>query len=67
MATKGNLLAWIEPQGDDVFVGAYVGELATRRAPATQVCRSPNEARRWVEDQAATIGLPIRWIDSKSE
>jgi hypothetical protein len=67
MATRGNLLAWIEPQGDGVFVGAYVGELAARRAPATQVCRSPDEARRWIEDQAAGLGLPVRWVDPKSE
>ncbi len=70
MVPSGNLLAWIEPCGGDQFVGAFVGEGEVRdarrprlgRAPATQLCASPNEARQWVEDQAAAFGLPVKWL-----
>jgi hypothetical protein len=67
MKPSGNLLAWIEPGGTDEFIGAFVGEDAAPgpapgRAPATQLCASPDEARQWVEEQAAELGLPIKWV-----
>jgi hypothetical protein len=70
MILNGNLLAWIEPRGGGEFVGAFVGEgaapdarsRASGRAPATQACSSVDEARRWVEDQAAALDLPVKWL-----
>jgi hypothetical protein len=70
MIPEGNLLAWIKPCGDDEYVGAFVGDGAAPdarrhlpgRAPATQLCSSPDEARQWVEDQAAALDLPIKWV-----
>lgn len=69
MKIDGNLLAWIEPRSPVEFVGAFVGEaardghrLSPGRAPATRVCSSPHEARRWVEEQAAALDLPIEWV-----
>jgi hypothetical protein len=61
MPLTGKLLAWIEPQ-DDEYLGAIVGGGAPRRAPATRVCRSAEEARQWVEAQAAALGVPVEWL-----
>jgi hypothetical protein len=70
MILDGNLLAWVKPCDGGGFIGAFVGEgaLADRqagnpgRAPATQLCATPDEARRWVEQEAAALDLPIRWV-----
>jgi hypothetical protein len=74
MTINGNLLAWIEPCGDDHYIGAFVGEGAapgaygqsSGRPPATQDCSSPAEAREWVENQASALRLPIKWISPTS-
>jgi hypothetical protein len=70
MTPSGNLLAWIKPSGAGAFIGAFVGEGATPdgrrhfpgRAPAIRSCSSSDEARKWVEDQATALDLPIKWI-----
>jgi hypothetical protein len=70
MILDGNLLAWIAPCDGGGFIGAFVGEGAAPdphrrvpgRAPATQLCPTSDEARRWVENEAAALDLPIRWI-----
>lgn len=70
MKPLGSLLAWIKPRSPGEFVAAFVGEDAapgargdfSGRAPATQLCSSPDEARRWIEDQAAAFDLPVRWV-----
>jgi hypothetical protein len=64
---KGSLLAWIEPCGDDGFTAALVGEWATSRAPATQLCSTPRDAREWIKEQAAAFPLPIRWVSDRSD
>jgi hypothetical protein len=71
MTLSGNLLAWVEPGGAGEFIGAFVGEGATSgvrrdfpgRAPATRHCSSMDDARRWVEEQAAALDLPIKWLE----
>ena len=53
-------------------MGAFPGEGALPdihrkspgRAPARQLCSTSDEAREWIEDQAAALGLPIKWVDS---
>ena len=75
MTPCGNLLAWIEARGADTYIGAIVGEGAVAdrqrcfagRAPATQLCGSPDEARRWVENEAAALDLPVKWIDGNPQ
>ena len=58
------LLAWIEPRNDREFRAAFVSvPTASRRAPATYSCASPEEAREWVEVQAAALGIPVEWTD----
>jgi hypothetical protein len=67
---EGSLLAWIEQRGGE-FIGAFVGEGATRqehgayrgRDPAIRFCRSADEARRWIESEAALLRLPVKWLD----
>jgi hypothetical protein len=59
---SSKLLAWVEPKDDDEFLAAYVGGAATKRWPATQLCASPDEARRWVEHDAAELGVPVEWV-----
>ena len=67
MTINGSLVAWIEPCGDDHYIGAFVGDGAHGqpggRAPATQNCSSPAEAREWVEDQASALQLPVKWVN----
>jgi hypothetical protein len=70
MKPPGNLLAWINSCKADEFVAAFIGEGAVPgaykdfpgRSPATQFCASPDEARRWIEDQAAALDLPVKWV-----
>jgi hypothetical protein len=70
MKPSGKLLAWIKPRSADEFIAAFVGEDAAPgarkdfvgREPAVQLCGSPDEARRWIEDQAAAFALPIEWV-----
>ena len=72
MIPNGHLLAWVEPDGEDGFIGAFVGEGAAPdasahrlgRAPATQLCASAVAARRWIEEQAAALALPVKWIEN---
>ena len=62
MPTSSKLLAWIVPSRD-AYLAAVVGAGAvSSRAPATQLCSSPDEARQWVEEEAAAIGAPIEWL-----
>ena len=61
MSGRG-LVAWIEPQGSH-YVAAYVSA-KTRwlRDPATRLFSAAQEARRWVEQEAAALGgVPIVW------
>lgn len=66
-----SLLAWIERCGTGDFVGAFVGEGAAAgaipdfpgREPATRRCYSPDEARQWIETEAAAFGVSIKWVD----
>ncbi len=60
---SSRLLAWIESRHDEAFLAAFVGKpLADRRPPATQLFVSPEEARQWVECEAAALGLPVEWV-----
>jgi hypothetical protein len=59
----GNLLAWIEPRSADEFIAAFVGEWATSRLPAAQLCSMFDEAMDWIIEQAAAFGLPVKWVD----
>ncbi len=62
--TIRSLLAWIE-ESDAVVIGCFVGEDAASRAPARRACESAEEARRWVEEQAADFGLTVKWLDDR--
>lgn len=67
MPQRSKLLAWVEPMGNDAFLAAFVGGAATARAPATQLCASPEEARQWVNNEAADFGLPVEWLTAAPE
>jgi hypothetical protein len=72
MSQCGRLRAWVERKPGGKFLAGFVGVVVTPdgriaaadRAPATQVCRSPEEAREWIEDEASAFGLPVEWIES---
>jgi hypothetical protein len=64
MKPEGHLLGWVEERSAVAFVGAFVGEDAVGRVPAVRACSSANEARQWVEQQAAALGLPVRWLSA---
>ena len=63
------LLAWIEPRhGDCDYTAAFVSVLtALRRAPATRRCASTDEARQWVEREAAAFGVPVEWTEQSPQ
>jgi hypothetical protein len=63
MPTSSKFLAWIEPSDGSEFQAAFVAAMASRRRPATNRCASFDEARRWVEVQAAEIGVPVEWVN----
>jgi hypothetical protein len=62
MTPSGQLLAWIERSGTGEFRGAFVGDGARNRLPATQACSSIDEAREWVVEEAAALGVPVKWL-----
>ncbi|HSZ92951.1 MAG TPA: hypothetical protein VK822_26645 [Acetobacteraceae bacterium] len=62
------LLAWIEPRTGGEYMAAFVSFLtASRRAPATRRCASADEARQWVEHEAAAFGVPVEWTDQSPQ
>ena len=64
MPSSNGLIAWIEPGSGQEFQAAFVSAvMALRRRPATRRCASPDEARRWVEGEAAALGVPVEWTD----
>jgi len=57
------LLAWIEPKDDNHCTAALVTATAHHRLPAMRDCGSLEEARAWVEDEAAALRVPVIWTD----
>jgi hypothetical protein len=63
MPSDITLLAWIEPNSHAEFRASFVSKAAQRRQPATKRCVSTKDARQWVEDQAAALGVRVEWVD----
>ncbi len=61
----GALRAWIDIE-DDKVVGAFTSNDEATRAPAKRRFHSPEEARHWVESEAAALGLPVEWVTSSA-
>ncbi|WP_158742327.1 hypothetical protein [Acidisphaera sp. L21] len=59
----GSVVAWIECRSADEFEGAFVAE-AVRRTPATRTYGTAEDARRWVEQEAAFIAAPVKWVEA---
>jgi hypothetical protein len=61
---SNKLVAWVEPRSRHEFVAAFVSAAtASHRAPAVRQCSSPDEARHWVEREAAALGhVPVEWV-----
>ena len=62
MPESARLLAWIEPRTDDEFLAAFVASTTPKRVPATRAFGSRDEAHRWVQQEATTLGVPVHWI-----
>jgi hypothetical protein len=56
------LLAWIEPKNDH-YTAAFVTATAKHRLPATRDCGSVEEAKAWIENEAAALHVPVLWAD----
>jgi hypothetical protein len=65
MPNSPKLLAWIEPRADDEFMAAFVASATPHRPPATQWCSTPEEARQWINDEAAALGAPVEWVSPR--
>jgi hypothetical protein len=66
----GKIRAWIEhccaKQGVlAAFIGVpSEGDAPLRRPPATRLCASLAEAKKWVESEAQALGgVPVEWVD----
>ena len=66
MRPVGSLLAWVEVSGTGEVRGAFVGDGARSRLPATQACSSIEEAREWVVEEAAALDLPVKWLSQRT-
>jgi hypothetical protein len=63
MPQSDELLAWIEPRTSNECLAAFVAAAAAaERAPATQLCATPDQARQWVEEEAAALGVSVAWV-----
>jgi hypothetical protein len=61
----GRVVAWIDHLSLDEFEGAFVAE-AVPRKPAKRTYATVEEARRWIEREAAAIAAPIKWLEGAS-
>jgi hypothetical protein len=64
MPLHSGLLAWIEPRDDEEVLASFVGGSALDRRPATLLCASAVEARQWIEQQAAELGVLVEWLNA---
>jgi hypothetical protein len=68
MTYRATPSAWIQPLDHGGFLAAFIDVNApTQDAPATKRCPSSDNAKRWIEAQAAAFGLPIEWVDKTTE
>jgi hypothetical protein len=59
---RRGLVAWIEPKGSHFMVAFVSAKTRWFRDPATRLFSAVEEARRWVEQQAAALGgVPVVW------
>ena len=59
-------LVWIEAYGNDCQA-SFVAEAAVKqRTPAVRRFASPDEARRWVMQEADAVRAPVEWIPQES-
>jgi hypothetical protein len=63
----GKIRAWIEHCTKDGVLAAFVGvpgegDPPLQRLPATRLCVSLDEAKKWVEAEAMAIGVPVEWV-----
>jgi hypothetical protein len=56
------LVAWIEPKGCHYMATFVSAKTRWLRDPATRLFSAVEEARRWVEQEAAALGcVPVVW------
>ena len=61
---RDRLIAWIERRAPYEFIAAFVAStMASTRKPAVRRCSSHDEARHWVEAEAAAFDVPVEWVD----
>jgi hypothetical protein len=61
------LVAWIEPNGSHYMAAFVSAKTRWFCDPAIQLFRAVEEARRWVEQEAAAVGgVPVLWESQPS-
>jgi hypothetical protein len=61
MSCRG-LVAWIEPKGSHYLAAFVSAKTRWLRDPATRLFSAVEEARRWVEQEAAALGgVSVVW------
>jgi len=61
MPKRDKVLAWLEPRSCGCLA-AFVGGGAPDRQPAARIFPTPEDARDWVEREAAALRAPVEWV-----
>ena len=69
MQVDGKVCAWIEPRGDALEAGFVClpadvdgRDRSVHRPPATKRCKSKDDAKHWIGQEAEALGFPVEWI-----
>lgn len=71
MTQSGKIRAWIEQYNGGEVSAKFIGvmtlpdgqDIVADREPAVTTWPSVDCARRWVESEAAAVGLPVEWVE----
>lgn len=61
--SASSVVAWIECRSLKEFEGAFVAETVSRD-PAKRICSTAEDARNWIESEAAFIAAPVKWLEA---
>ena len=63
----GKLIARVVCETSGTYRAEFVGSKARQRLPASACHPSRDEAERWVQTEAAALGVDVEWTSPRSE